>query len=676
METAPFSETSEAWRRLVDHVPSMLAYWDRHLLCRFANRAYETWFGADPDRLIGTSLRDLLGPTLYALNEPYIQAALRGEEQTFERVVPGPNGVNRHSLANYRPDIQNGQVEGIIVSVTEITHLKKTEASLRSAISALEEEIRRRRTAEDRLIDIQQSLAVTLASIDAGFIATDRLGRVTQMNDVSERLTGWTQSDAHGQLLWDVFMREGRDPALLAANPVDVIGDQGLTVDVVHHVVSIARDGTRTPTEVKAALTFGDDGQQRGAALVLRDRTRQLQAEIDASQLAAIVESSHDAIIGMSLDGHVKTWNSAATALFGYPLQEVIGHSVRRLIPLDRQDEALRLVSRLSRGVRTPAFESTWQSRDGRPLEVSVTVSPIHDADGVMAGASMIVRDVSDRNRTERLEAEKRQIQEASRLKSQFLANMSHELRTPLNAIIGFSELMLAGRVSPDSPKQKTFLGHIATSGRHLLQLINDLLDLSKVESGKFEFFPETISLPALVEQVSDSLHAGMDQKRIRLSLQVDNGLDAVFLDPVRFRQVLYNYLSNAIKFTPPDGEVAIRVTREEPHHFRLEVEDTGVGIAPENIHRLFTEFGQIDAGRDRQHQGTGLGLALTRRLVEAQGGQVGVRSQPGRGSVFHARLNRRHGTDAAVVPAGHPSATADRAEKPEHPEPLSQRSL
>ena len=264
----------------------------------------------------------------------------------------------------------------------------------------------------------------------------------------------------------------------------------------------------------------------------------------------------------------------------------------------------------------------------------------LHEAQRRMAETS--------RHQMQQLEAENRQIQEANRLKSQFLANMSHELRTPLAAIIGFADLLLMGHVPPDSPKHQLFLGHIGTSGRHLLRLINDVLDLSKVESGRVEFFPESLDLADLVQGINDVLLTEFQLKQLRVTTGVDSTLGRLVLDPLRLKQVLYNYLSNAIKFTPAGGLITVRACAAGAHHFRLEVEDTGVGIAAPDMARLFTAYQQLDAGSTRQYQGTGLGLALTRRLVMAQGGSVGVHSTLGQGSVFHLVLNRIHGTDVA----------------------------
>jgi signal transduction histidine kinase len=271
------------------------------------------------------------------------------------------------------------------------------------------------------------------------------------------------------------------------------------------------------------------------------------------------------------------------------------------------------------------------------------------------AANEQLGQEIGERRRAE-AEAER-----ATRAKSEFLANMSHELRTPLNAIIGFAQLLHDGKVGPVSAEQAEFLGDILTSSRYLLQLINDVLDLAKVESGRLEFRPEPVDLARLTDEVRAVLHAVAAGKRIRLETILHPALGPVVLDPAKLKQVLYNYVSNAIKFTPEHGRVTVRVAPEGPDAFRLEVEDTGIGIKPEDLGRLFVEFRQLDAGPAKRHEGTGLGLAVTKRLVEAQGGRVGVQSTPGQGSVFFAVLPRtarlaavRPGANDAVPgPAG-----------------------
>src|SRR2546425_796816 len=238
-----------------------------------------------------------------------------------------------------------------------------------------------------------------------------------------------------------------------------------------------------------------------------------------------------------------------------------------------------------------------------------------------------------------------RQAEELTRAgayKSQFLANMSHELRTPLNAILGFTQLLHEGEVGPLTDQQRDFLGNVLTSSRHLLRLINDVLDLAKVESGKLDFRPESIDLAQVTGEVGAILRTTASEEQVRVEMAIDPAIGRVVLDPARLKQVLYNYLSNALKFTPAGGVVTVRAVPEGADFFRIEVHDTGDGIQPEELPRLFVEFQQLDAGAAKKHAGTGLGLALTKRIVEAQGGTVGVRSTPGAGSVFHAVLPRR----------------------------------
>jgi PAS domain S-box-containing protein len=354
-----------------------------------------------------------------------------------------------------------------------------------------------------------------------------------------------------------------------------------------------------------------------------------------ASLAEALLDAAPDAMVVVGAGGRIVLVNAEAERLFGYPRRELLGQLIEVLIP-----ERLRerhTGHRAAGAARRPMHSGTVLTaidRAGREFPVEVSLSPVETEDGVVVATA--VRDISERRRFEQA------IVEANRMKSQFLANMSHELRTPLNAIVGFSDLMHKGRVGAVSEEQREYLGDILVSARHLLQLINDVLDLAKIESGKMEFRPETVDLTRLVGEVRDVLRGLTASKRIRIETCIEPSLGTVFLDPARLKQVLYNYLSNAIKFTPESGRIQVRIAAEGPDDFRVDVEDNGIGIRPEDLARLFVEFQQLDASTAKKYQGTGLGLSLTRSIVTAQGGRVEVASAPGQGSTFSAILPRR----------------------------------
>ncbi len=521
-------------------------------------------------------------------------------------------------------------------------------ASLQSAIASLEAEVARRRTAEEQLTEVNESLAITLASIGAGFMSLNRNGEVVRMNALAENLTGWKEAEAQGKIVWDVLDRIGRPAEVLRENPIDIMIERRVTINESHLIAVRSRAGSIATVDLRSALTRSADGEIIGCAMVMRNMTKILQSEVESQRLAAIVENSNDAIISKTLDGLITTWNNAAQKVFGYTPAEAIGQNIQMLIPEEREFEEARIVTAMASGEMIPPYETVRRAKDGRLIDVSITVSPIRDAQGRIVGASKIARDITEQKAMEyarliaqELRSENEQIQEANRLKSQFLANMSHELRTPLNAIIGFSDLLHSGSVRPDSPKHQEFLGHIGSSGRHLLRLINDILDLAKVESGKVEFSPREVNLEGLVGDVIQVLQPSAHAKQIVLNAEVDPTLGKLYIDPARMKQVLFNYLSNAIKFTPDLGRVTVRALPEGTEKFRIEVEDTGAGISEEDLNRLFVEFQQLDSGYSKRHEGTGLGLALTKRLVQAQGGQVGVTSVVGKGSVFFLIMDR-----------------------------------
>jgi len=219
-----------------------------------------------------------------------------------------------------------------------------------------------------------------------------------------------------------------------------------------------------------------------------------------------------------------------------------------------------------------------------------------------------------------------------------FLANMSHELRTPLNGILGFTEFLLDEKPGPLNAKQKEYLGDVLSSGQHLLQLINDVLDLSKLETGRIQLRVETFSLPAAVTEALGVVSDRAAQKRIALRAQIEPGLETLTLDRSKLMQVLYNLLSNAVKFTD-SGEVCVRAGLEAGRWLCLSVSDTGIGIDRSDFDKLFVGFQQLDSGASRRAGGAGLGLALTRKIIEFQGGNLSVDSQKGRGSTFTVSL-------------------------------------
>jgi len=355
-------------------------------------------------------------------------------------------------------------------------------------------------------------------------------------------------------------------------------------------------------------------------------------------------------------DGVVTRFNQAVCTLLNCSPDQILGCSAWDFVAPDQQ-EAFRasMLERMAAGKETEPFECEYLLEDATRIAVEIRENLIRDTQGVVTGVIRSLMDVTERNlatmaarkveqyamelrnKNEQLGSALDAARSATEAKSRFLASVSHELRTPLNGIIGFSEMMYDGRLGPVTEDQKEVMSDVLASARHLLQLINDILDLSKVEAGRMEFRPEGCRLDSLVCEVRDIVRPLAEKKNIRLVTGAPTDLTA-FIDPGRFKQVLYNYLSNAVKFTGSGGTISVTLASQDDSTFRLDVEDTGNGIPPSEIPLLFREFLQLPNSR-KAEQGTGLGLALTRRIVEAQGGTVSVRSEVGKGSVFSAVL-------------------------------------
>jgi PAS domain S-box-containing protein len=271
---------------------------------------------------------------------------------------------------------------------------------------------------------------------------------------------------------------------------------------------------------------------------------------------------------------------------------------------------------------------------------VLVTGVPRYTPNGQFMGYIGTAIDITDRKMAEAtLEQAKHQAEQANHKKSEFLSLMSHELRTPLNAIIGFSEMLETGMTGPLNPQQQEFAGYVSTSGHHLLNLINDLLDTAKIEAGKMQIHPVAVEIKPLLDSIEPMVKNLAASKDVTLNFRIESDVDIIHADPDRFKQILINLISNAIKFNQPGGSVFVRLYKTSENWLVGEVQDTGIGIPQDKLPELFNKFCQSDTTASRSHPGTGLGLALTKDLVELHGGGITIESQEGVGSVFTFRL-------------------------------------
>ena len=374
--------------------------------------------------------------------------------------------------------------------------------------------------------------------------------------------------------------------------------------------------------------------------------------------LSAIIESAEDAIISKTLDGIITSWNKGAERIFGYTAEEIIGRPVVTLIPQDHQDEEPKILARLRRGERIEHYETVRAHKDGTLLNISLTVSPIRGPGGQIIGASKIARDITKQKQAEEererlfvLEQQARAgAEEANRLKDEFLATVSHELRTPLTSILGYSKMLRAGILGE---KEKAHaVDAIERNARAQAQIVNDILEVSRIITGKLRLNLQQISPVTAVESAIDAVRPAAGAKGLRLITSLDLSVGSVMGDPDRLQQIAWNLLSNAVKFTPAGGRVEVRL-EEVDGQVQLKVSDTGIGIAPKFLPFVFDRFRQADSSITRSHGGLGLGLALVRYLSELHGGAVKAESPgEGLGATFIVTFPLAE-SDSAVDPSG-----------------------
>ena len=612
----------------------------------------------------------------------------------------------------------------------------------------------------------EEKLSVTLNSIGDAVLATDSRGRVTLLNPMAEKLTGWNRLDALSRPMEEIFHiinPETRLSTTISMKEALKDGNRGLA----NHTLLISRDGTEKAIADSYAPIRDRDNQPVGAVLVFRDVTdsykkeaqiRQLieeqqtildcsltmiyykdkdnrfvrvnnsmaklngkskdemegktcwylypkelaenywmddqevmnsgipkinieeymktpsglkiiqtdkfpyrnsQNEVigiigfskditdirkideDYKKLAAIVESAEDAIIGKDAQGYIISWNKGAESMYGYKSEEVLGKHFTKTLVLEDRETDMEVVALRTNSHQKNNYETLRRKKDGKCINVSLTISPVKNIRGEIVGTSTIAHDITKRIKAEAgllkayrdMELLTEKLKETAKVKSEFMASMSHELRTPLNSINGFSEILYDESFGELNAKQKKYVHNIYTSGKSLLLIINQILEMAVVEAGKMILTISKIDIKALLNEVLMVLDNMMVKKNLHFKLTIPELLPVLEGDELKVKEVLFNLISNAVKYTPDNKNIGVNMEIIE-RNIVIEIWDEGIGIAPEDMEKIFEGFYRVDSSYTRTIEGTGLGLSLTRKIVELHGGVVSVESEgPGLGT-------------------------------------------
>ncbi len=505
---------------------------------------------------------------------------------------------------------------------------------------AVARDITDRKRYEEKLVALEEQSRLILSSVRDGIVGVDRESKTIFANHAALSLLGYTEEELRKDDLHHLVHYAHSDGSrhTLEECPVSQTAHDGLSRTMYNDVLW-RKEGTPFSVEYTTTPMYREVALA-GAVFVFRDITERKNTELRFS-LALL--SVQEGIIYMDVDGKITIANPAALSLLGYTEAEFVGQPMHahihyaypngREYPIERCPIHQVIHDAEPRRVEDEVF---WR-KDGQPVPVEYTATLLCQ-DGITLGTVVVFRDISDRKRViESLQQAKEAAESAARMKSEFLANMSHEIRTPMNAIIGMSHLALR---TETNPHQQNYLRKIHASGQHLLGIINDILDLSKIEAGKLKIDHLPFHLSDVLSNASNLVIEKATAKGIELIFDVDPSVpDALVGDPQRLLQILLNYLSNAVKFTD-QGEIYLRVSlqSEESDHTLLllfSVQDTGIGLTKEQMVQLFKNFSQVDQTATRRFGGTGLGLALTKKFAELMGGTVGAKSLPEQGSTF-----------------------------------------
>jgi PAS domain S-box-containing protein len=559
-----------------------------------------------------------------------------------------------------------------------------------------------RKRAEDALLKAGALQSAIFNSANFSSIATDARGVIQIFNVGAERMLGYSAAEVMNQITpadisdAEEVIARARALSLELGTPITpgfeaLVFKASRGIEDIYELTYIRKDRSRFPAVVSVTALRDEQEAIIGYLLIGTDNTARKQVEEERMKLdqrlrdqhfytRSLIESNIDALMTTDPRGIITDVNKQTEALTGCTRDELIGAPFKNYFTDPARAEAG--INRVLGEGKVTDYELTARARDGTLTVVSYNATTFHDRDRRLQGVFASARDMTELQRYEQdLRQKNAELEDASRMKSEFLANMSHELRTPLNAIIGFSEVLGDGLVGDMTDQQRGFIGDIFRSGKHLLSLINDILDLSKVEAGKMTLDIEALQVSSLFVNSLSIVKGQAAARRVRLDVEGVENLGTISADGRKVKQIVFNLLANAVKFSADGGAVTLRANRvpradvgvltsqwagrsfpfaesEFTEFLRISVTDRGIGISPDGLEHLFQPFSQIDSGLGRKFEGTGLGLAMIKLLAELHGGAVAVESAVDEGSCFTVWLPTR--SDAAEV-AGPSSDPVER---------------
>jgi PAS domain S-box-containing protein len=582
------------------------------------NKAAEAIFGYGSAEMLGHTLYEtIVPPERRAEEQQILHEALAAGTVTYESFRTRQDGslvyvdVTSKAIKDAR-----GKIAYILFSKKDVTQLKvQRDAKLLEA----------------RFGDLLQSTP-------DGIIIASPTGRIVLANPQVETLFGYERGELRGKLLEALLPERYRGGHVghrskFFSQPRTRSMGAGLELN------GLRKDGTEFPVEISLSPLETDEGTLVMSAI--RDISDRKRAE---QKFRGLLESAPDAIVIVDGSGTIVLVNSQAVSLFGYRREELLNKPIEMLVPSRFRDRHGKHRTRFfaDPNVRPmgAGLELFGQRKDGTEFPVEISLSPLETEEGTLVSSA--IRDITDRKRFELALQEKNvELENANQAKDRFLATMSHELRTPLNAIIGFTGTLLMRLPGPLTSDQETQLRTVQSSARHLLALINDLLDLAKIEAGKVDLHPEPTSCQSVIEEVVAALRPQAEQKGLSLQTTLPAADVIVETDRRALNQIVLNLTNNAIKFTER-GSVHLKVDGTHGDgQIAISVEDTGIGIRVENQAKLFEAFSQIDLSGRRRSEGSGLGLHLSQKLAVLLGGRIDFVSEYGRGSTFMLLLPR-----------------------------------